>query len=108
MKKKQEEEEQRKAANKPAVVKSKAKKKEPAGLDDLLSAGLAKGKGKKKWLDRIMHNLWYTDKYIYLEFVGKSYWLIYWHNIDSKQQGIGKIGTAKKLRVYFIQTPFWR
>mmetsp|Transcript_10894 Transcript_10894/g.16286 ORF Transcript_10894/g.16286 Transcript_10894/m.16286 type:complete len:99 (-) Transcript_10894:615-911(-) len=47
MKKKQEEEEQRNAANKPVVVKSKAKKKkEPAGLDDLLSAGLAKGKKK--------------------------------------------------------------
>lgn len=53
MKKKQEEEEQRNAANKPVVVKSKAKKKEPAGLDDLLSAGLAKGKGKKKWNDWI-------------------------------------------------------
>lgn len=49
MKKKQEEEEERKAANKPVVVKSKAKKKEAAGLDDLLSAGLAKG--KKKWLN---------------------------------------------------------
>lgn len=46
MKKKQEEEELRKAANQPVVVKSKIKKKDPDGLDDLLSAGL--GKGKKK------------------------------------------------------------
>ncbi|KAL7438712.1 hypothetical protein ACHAXM_006419 [Skeletonema potamos] len=46
MKKKQEEEEQRQLANKPVVAKSKAKKKEADGLDDLLSAGL--GKGKKK------------------------------------------------------------
>ena len=29
------------------VVKSKAKKKEPAGLDDLLSAGLAGGRKKR-------------------------------------------------------------
>ncbi|KAL7458058.1 hypothetical protein ACHAWC_009548 [Mediolabrus comicus] len=46
MKKKQEEEEQRKALNKPVVVKSKAKKKEADNLDDLLSAGLSKGKKK--------------------------------------------------------------
>mmetsp|Transcript_19462 Transcript_19462/g.30433 ORF Transcript_19462/g.30433 Transcript_19462/m.30433 type:complete len:99 (+) Transcript_19462:155-451(+) len=46
LKKKQEEEEQRMAGNKPVVARSKVKKKEPAGLDDLLSAGLAKTKKK--------------------------------------------------------------
>jgi len=47
LKKKQEEEEQRTALNKPVVVKSKVNKKDADNLDDLLSAGL--GKGKKKW-----------------------------------------------------------
>jgi hypothetical protein len=46
LKKKQEEEEQRTALNKPVVVKSKVNKKDADNLDDLLSAGL--GKGKKK------------------------------------------------------------
>ena len=80
MKKKQEEEEQRNAANKPVVVKSKAKKKkEPAGLDDLLSAGLAKG--KKKWLD-YAQDIYYM-LYSYLELAGRV-----WHlKTIQKQHG---------------------
>mmetsp|Transcript_25713 Transcript_25713/g.55324 ORF Transcript_25713/g.55324 Transcript_25713/m.55324 type:complete len:99 (-) Transcript_25713:235-531(-) len=48
MKKAQDEEDAAKAAASGPVVRKKTKKKEPAGLDDLLSAGLSSGKGKKK------------------------------------------------------------
>jgi len=46
MKKQQEAEAARAEANKPVVRKKTGKKKEADNLDDLLSAGLAKGKKK--------------------------------------------------------------
>ena len=103
MKKKQEEEEQRNAANKPVVVKSKAKKKEPAGLDDLLSAGLAKGKGKKKWLDHAQPMIYV---YVYLSWVRWEELLTYLlTQCRFETTRVKKISTAK-VRVYFNETSF--
>ena len=48
MKQKQEADAAKAAQNKP-VVRKKTNKKEADNLDDLLSAGLSSGKGKKKW-----------------------------------------------------------
>mmetsp|Transcript_17942 Transcript_17942/g.30955 ORF Transcript_17942/g.30955 Transcript_17942/m.30955 type:complete len:100 (+) Transcript_17942:147-446(+) len=48
MKQQQEADSAKAASNKPVVRKKTGKKKEAENLDDLLSAGLSAGKGKKK------------------------------------------------------------